>query len=238
MRWGTFYGIGVGPGHPEWITVQGARVLGACRHVFVPRSSDAADSIALEIAKNYLSPEAEVHELTFPMTSDDRILRESWTAAARQVLEPLAAGQDACFLTLGDALLYSTYIFLLESLLAIEPGLPVVTVPGITAASAAAALTNTPIGRKKQIVTIVPASDDWAQLEAALDRGGIVVLMKIGRRLEQVLGLLAARGLTGRAVFVSRAGMPNQRVETNVARLRGEPDVAGYLSIMIISAGD
>ena len=110
-----------GPGDPEWITVKAARLLSACRHIYVPKSRDAAESVALEIARCYLRPDAAVHELTFPMTADDAVLREGWGEAARQVGQPLAAGEDACFLTLGDALLYSTYIYLTVELRAIDP---------------------------------------------------------------------------------------------------------------------
>ena len=113
-----------------------------------------------------------------------------------------------------------------------------VTVPGITAMSAAAALANFPLGQGKESVTIVPAADDLAGLGEALDRGGTVVLMKIGGRLEAVLDLLAKRGLLERAVFVSHAGMPHQRVETDLARVRGQPGEAGYLSILIVHAGE
>ncbi len=235
-RLGTLYGIGVGPGDPEWITVKGARTLGDCRHVFVPRSSDGKKSVALQIAGCYLKPDAVVRELPFPMTTDRRQLHESWRAAARQVLEPLEAGEDCCFLTLGDAMFYSTYVFLLDELRRLRPELPIVTIPGVTAYSATAAITNTPVGRQKQLLTIVPASDDLGQLAAALDRGGTVVLMKIGHRLQAVLDLLEGRGLLAQAVFVAHAGMSNQLVETDPVRLRGLPEEAGYLSLMIIQA--
>jgi precorrin-2/cobalt-factor-2 C20-methyltransferase len=231
---GTLYGIGVGPGDPEWMTVKAVRVLSTCRHVCVPKSALTADSVALEIARNYLRPDAVVHEQAYPMTADPNVLQEHWRRAAGEVREILARGEDCCFLTLGDALLYSTYIYLLRELQALEPGVKVVTVPGVTAFSAAAALTNQPLGEGKQLLTIVPASDDLEQFAAALDRGGTVVLMKVGRRLARVLDELEARGLLDQAIFVSRAGLPQQRVETDVRRLRGLPDEAGYLSILIV----
>lgn len=118
----------------------------------------------------------------------------------------------------------------------IDPAIPVVTIPGITAFSAAAALTNFPVGTGKQPVTIVPASDDFAQFRRALDTGGTVVLMKVGSRLQAVLDELESRGLAGRAVFVAHAGLPNQHIETNLANLRGLPEKTGYLSTMIIQA--
>jgi precorrin-2/cobalt-factor-2 C20-methyltransferase len=236
MTMGTLYGIGVGPGDPEWITLKAVRILAACRHVCVPRSGLATDSVALEIARNYLRPDAIVHEQSFPMTADADLLSQHWRAAAQEVYELLRRGEDCCFLTLGDALLYSTYIYLLRELQAIDPAAPVVTVPGITAFSAAAALTNRPVGEGKQLVTIVPASDDLDPFLAALDRGGTVVLMKIGQRLDRVLDELEQRNLLDRAVFVAHAGRPQQRVETDVRRLRGLAPAAGYLSILIVAA--
>ena len=102
MTLGTLYGIGVGPGDPEWITVKAARILAGCRHVCVPRSRPAGRSVALEIAREHLHPEAMVHELAFPMSSDEAVLDESWQQAAAEVHDILAGGDDCCFLTLGD----------------------------------------------------------------------------------------------------------------------------------------
>jgi len=238
MTQGTLYGIGVGPGDSEWMTVKGARILAACRHIYVPKSRVAADSVALEIARDYLRPDAIVGELPFPMTADAAVLRSSWRQAAADVARTLAQGEDCCFLTLGDALLYSTYIYLIRELRALCPDVRIVTVPGITAFSAAAALCNFPVGQGKQPVTIVPASDDLWQLAEALDRGGTVVLMKVGPRLDRVLDELESRGLMAQAVFVSHAGMPQQRVETDLRQLRGAAEETGYLSIVIIQAGE
>lgn len=236
MRKGTLYGIGVGPGDPEWITVQGVRLLASCPQVCVPTSSRDADSVALEIARRYLRPDAMITELAFPMTADQETLRRGWHAAAAQVASILQTGADCCFLTLGDPLLYSTYIYLIRELLALVPDSHVVTVPGVASFSAAAALANFPIGQGQQLITIVPASDDMDQLLEALDRGGTVVLMKVGRRLERILDLLEARQLLEQAVFVAHAGMPQQKVETDLRRLRGLPGKAGYLSIILVHA--
>lgn len=236
MKPGTLYGLGVGPGDPEWIPVKAVRILAACQHVFVPRARAAADSVALDIARIYLRPDAVVHELTFPMSSDAQVLDASWRQAAEAVCQRLDQGDDAAFLTLGDPLLYSTYIYLLRSVRQLRPEIDVVTVPGITAFSAAAALANTPIGQGKQLVTIVPASDDLDQFERALDRGGTVILMKIGDRLPRVLDVLQARGLLARGVFVARAGMPHQQVETDLTKLRDREPQTGYLSILIVQA--
>ena len=224
MTMGTLYGIGVGPGDPEWMTVKAVRILSTCRHVFVPKSSVGAESVALEIAKGYLHAEAIVHEQPYPMTADQSVLKQHWQQAAREVHAVMSGGENCCFLTLGDALLYSTYIYLLRELRGIDPQAKVVTVPGITAFSAAAALTNCTLGEGKQLVTIVPAADDFSQFTGALDRGGTVVLMKIGSRLNRVLDELDNRRLAERAVFVfaRRHGRSARRNRCpQAAQLRG-----------------
>ncbi len=234
---GTLYGIGVGPGDPEWLTVKAVRVLAGCRHVCVPQSRRAAESVALDIARPHLRVDAEIHRIVFPMSTDAAERDASWRRAAETVRGILARGDDCCFLTLGDALLYSTYVYLLRALREIAPDTRAVTIPGITAFSAAAALTETPIGEGKGRVTIVPASDDPAQVERALDEGGTVILMKIGARLPAVLHMLEARRLLDRAVFASHVGLPEQRIETDVTRLReAEDERTGYLSLMIVHA--
>ena len=236
MKTGTFYGIGVGPGDPELVTVKAATILARCQHVFVPKARTASDSVALEIARCYLRDDAQVHELVFPMTNDAAELTRCWMASADQVAAILDAGDDACFLTLGDSLLYSTYIYLLRALKTRRPDASVITVPGVTSFCAAAALTRFPIGEGKELVTIVPTADDLTATRRALQAGGTVVLMKIGRRLPVVLDTLEEAGVTEQAVFVARAGLDGQRVETNLRKLRQEQTDVGYLSVILIHA--
>jgi len=236
MTSGTLYGIGIGPGDPELITLKGARLIGACRNLFVPKARTASESVALAIARPFVGPETRIEELLFPMTPDREELAEKWDAAAARVAEILADGEDACFITLGDPLLYSTYIYLLRALRKRLPDLKVVTVPGITAFGAAAALTEFPIGEGREPVTIVPAADDLTAVRRALAAGGTVVLMKIGKRLPELLDLLDAEGLLESSVFVSHATMAEQRIETDLRRLKTEGPEAGYLSIILVHA--
>ncbi|MCX5821100.1 MAG: precorrin-2 C(20)-methyltransferase [Deltaproteobacteria bacterium] len=236
MMFGTLYGIGIGPGDPELITLKGARLISACRNLFVPKARTASESVALDIARPLLAPGVRIEELLFPMTADRKELAERWDAAAARVAAVLTAGEDACFLTLGDPLLYSTYIYLLRALRKIIPDLNAVTVPGITAFGAAAALTDFPVGEGREPVTIVPAADDLIAVRRALTAGGTVVLMKIGKRLPEVLDLLDGEGLLESSVFVSHATMAGQRIETDLRRLKAEAPEAGYLSIILVHA--
>jgi precorrin-2/cobalt-factor-2 C20-methyltransferase len=237
MRSGTLYGIGIGPGDPELITLRGARLISSCRHLFVPKARTASESVALAIARPLVGPEAKIEELLFPMTADKEELAAKWDEAAGHVAEVLDAGDDACFLTLGDPFLYSTYIYLLRALRKRLPDLKAVTVPGIMAFSAAAALAEFPVGEGREPVTIVPAADDLTAVRRALAAGGTVVLMKIGKRLAEVIELLAAQGLLEASVFVSHVGMGAQRIETDLRRLKADGPEAGYLSVILVHAG-
>ena len=237
VRCGTLYGIGVGPGDPELMTVKGAKVLERCNHVFVPKARSDNGSIALAIAGGYLRPGCEGHELVFPMSGDRGELSSHWTEAAGSVAQVLSTGEDGCFLTLGDPFLYSTYIYLVRSLRERLPGVGLVTVPGITAFSAAASMAEFPVGEGRERVVIVPASDDLDAVRDALAAGGTVILMKVGRRLAALLDLIGEAGLFERAVYVARAGLEGQEVWTDLSRLRRERVQADYLSILLVHAG-
>ncbi|MGC8660475.1 MAG: precorrin-2 C(20)-methyltransferase [Desulfomonilaceae bacterium] len=234
MKIGKLYGIGIGPGDPDLITLKGVKILGDCSHIFVPKAKHDAESLALNIARPHIRPDAKIHEILFPMTTDRRELEERWEESARRIAETLEAGSDACFLTLGDAFLYSTYIYMLRALRRRLPDVDVVTIPGITAFSAAAAVAEFPVGEAKEPVTIVPTADDLDEVRRAVKSGGTVVLMKIGKRLDRVLDVLEHEGAAQRSVFVSHVGLENQKIVYDLNQLRnGEAD-RGYLSVILI----
>ena len=238
MTIGVFYGIGIGPGDPDLITLKAAHILSQCRTVFVPKARATEESTALSIAGRHLHPQADICELVFPMTMDKTKLRQSWIDNARQVASALESGADAAFLTLGDAMLYSTYIYLVRALRDVLPGAAIITVAGITAFSAAAALTHFPVGTGKLPATIVPTSDDLAELREILQRKGTKVLMKIGRRLDAILEVLEETGMLDRSLLVSRVGLENQRIETDLRSLLGCNSDVGYLSIILVPAAE
>jgi precorrin-2/cobalt-factor-2 C20-methyltransferase len=177
MKNGTLYGVGVGPGDPGLITVKGRDVIGACRHVFAPKARIKAESLALQIAGRYASAGAHIHEVVFPMVEDESVLERHWNECAAEIVALLAAGDDVCFLTLGDTLLYSTHIYLVRAVKALAPAAAVVNVPGVNAYSAAAALTGFPLGEGKRPLLVIPVSDDLDIVREAIDGERTVVLM-------------------------------------------------------------
>ncbi len=235
MSIGTLYGIGVGPGDPELITVKGARLISECDCLFVPKARIKSESVAYEIVKRYVGDQTEVRELVFPMVTEKTELRKKWIDSATQVAEVLREGKSVCFITLGDSLLYSTYIYLVRELMLILPEAKVVTIPGVMALAAVAALTNFPVGEGKELVTIVPSSDDLQDIEDAIKTGGSVVIMKVGKRLQPILELLDNMNVIDDAVFVAGAGMEERQIiETDLRALMGAEETKGYLSTILL----
>lgn len=170
------------------------------------------------------------------MVSDRAELESHWDECANAIAETLRSGEDACFLTLGDALLYSTYIYLVRALKRLLPDARIVNVPGVNSFSAAAALTGFPLGEGKKPLLVIPAGDDLDATRNALDQDNTVVIMKVGDRLPAIIEMIEERGLMDSAVFVARAGLDGERIETDLRALKGADDKTGYLSVIIVDA--
>ncbi len=230
---GRFYGVGTGPGDPGWLTVRAVQILAGCPHIFAPRSSIKTESLALKIAQPYIWSGAKIHELLFPMTKDEDKLPEYWRSAAEQVAAVLERGEDACFLTLGDPMLYSTYGYLVMALRERMPELKVETIPGIPSFCAAAALTGFTLGEGKMPMTVMPTANDLNAVRSALRNEGTVVLMKIGSSLPQVVKVLREEGCLEEAVLVSRAGQPGERIVTDLKSLSVKESDIGYMAVIL-----
>lgn len=234
QKHGTFYGVGVGPGDPELLTLKAVRVLRACDCLYVPTSRFSRESYVGEVARHYAAPGCEIREVSFSLASNAEERSQHWRETAIEIAARLHSGEDVALLTIGDALLYSTYIYLLRALRDVDPTVTVETVPGVSAFSLAAALTGTPLGEGKRSLRVIPAVTDMETIERAVEEGGGLVLMKIGARLQSIIDLLERLNALERSVFVSRAGLPEQRIETDLRCLRGADEGAGNLAVIIV----
>lgn len=228
---GKLYGIGLGPGDPELVTLKARRVLEKVEVVAFPRAERGEGSIAFSILQQVLTRQPEFLELNFPMTRNKEMLRHYWQQAANKVIAKLKEGLNVAFITLGDPLLYSTYSYLLKAIKDTDSDIAVETIPGVISFSAAAALSNLSLVESDETLAIVPASDNLEALRAALTQFDTVVVMKIGARLSQVQELLKQLGLIENSVLVSRAGLDGEFVTKGLSTLNKE---AGYLSTIIV----
>jgi precorrin-2/cobalt-factor-2 C20-methyltransferase len=232
---GKFYGIGVGPGAPDLLTLRAAAILQEVAVVCVPRSSADNDSVALKVAGPHIPAGAEIIEVATPMTRDKTVLETEWQRGATTIAARLAAGQNVAFITIGDAMLFSTYTYLLKKVQAILPDVEVESVPGITSFAAAAAHLNIALAEGGEKLAVIPAVDDPAALRPILAAFESVVLMKVAGKYEEIVDILAEAGLKDKAVFISKLGYPDQFVTTDLDSLRGQK--RDYLSLILAKRG-
>ncbi len=228
---GTLYGIGVGPGDPELITLKALRVLQQVPHIFASCSTRNSYSLALNIVRCHLNG-AGIEHLPFPMTRESRILKEAWEKNARRVLEVLDSGGDAAFVTLGDPLTYSTFGYLLKTLKRLKPEARVVTIPGITSYSAAAALTHIPLTEGEESFVLVSGAQGATRLREVVEKSDNIVMLKTYRNFAEIYQALEELDLLDRAVCISRCGLEGETVVENLRDLKGQP--MSYLSMIII----
>lgn len=220
------YGVSVGPGDPELMTIKAVRALEKCTVIAVPRSG-ADTLVALEIAKKAV-PEIlkkEILELSLPMTRNPQVLEEARGAAASTLISLLKTGVDVAFLTLGDASVYSTYMYLHQRVTA--AGYPAQIIPGVPSFCAAAALRGGKLTSVDKPLHIVPGSYDC--VEESLNWPGPKILMKSGKSLGRIKTLLADRGLLDSAYLVQECGMEGER-----ACPLSQVEDAGYFSIVFV----
>ncbi len=230
MTTGTLYGIGVGPGAPDLITLRAVNILKRTDVVLTPASPRNEYSGALDIARPHLREDARVVRLDFPMTRDPRVLEAAWEKAADQAEEVLKAGGDAAFLTLGDPLIYSTFGYLTRVLRERDPALRIEAVPGVTSFQAAAARTDFVLCEGEETLRVLPGIADEATLEAELTRPGGAVILKAYRNFPAVCAALERTGRLDEAVLVSRVGLEDERVSRDFAATDAAPP---YLTLVL-----
>lgn len=229
---GTLYGVGVGPGDPELLTLKAARVLRETGVIAVPVSQAGGASHALDIASSFLRPEQTVLKLHFPMVEEVVVREQHRRAAAQAIAGDLYVGRDVAFLTEGDPLIHSTFIYVLRHL---PQDLPVEIIPGVSSITAAAAQARMPLVSADQRLAVLPATfENLAGLRQTLRNFDTIVLLKVHRVLDQLIDLLDELALSERAVLVERASHGAGRVVRDVHTLRGE--LVHYLSLLIVRA--
>lgn len=230
---GTLWGIGVGPGDPELVTVKAARILREVAHVIAPVARIKSESLALVIARPHLGENVAVHEQVFPMTRDREEKQARWNHAARVAVDLLREGGDVAFPTLGDPSLYSTWIYFARAVREIAPEIVIQTVPGITSFCAAAAATGVALAEEDQILTIVPASADDPEAVRRAVATGPAVLMKVGDRVQALHALLAEAGKGESAVLATKVGQEGERFLYG-QELSQMADDSAYLSLVLV----
>ncbi|MEI7028228.1 precorrin-2 C(20)-methyltransferase [Paenibacillus sp. y28] len=233
VRPGVLYGVGIGPGDPELITVKAFRILKQSPVIAYPRKRMGAQSYALTIIEMYVNPrEKEMLGLTFPMTRDREALSTQWNQTVDTVWARLREGQDVAFVTEGDPMMYSTFIHLMRLMREQHPEVEARVIPGISSMLAAASRLGQPLADGDEQIAIVPAVDDAAVLRKALTEHDCVVFIKVAKVIDTVLGVLEELGLTEKAAVLTKVSSSEEQVWLDVRELAGRG--LEYLTLMVV----
>src|ERR1700740_3494638 len=224
---GAFYGIGVGPGMPGLIPVVAWQFAQEADIILVPRAKSAKRSVARNCLPPHQISENRFREIEFAMESDRTLLADHYLRLADQIGQDVLAGKKVAYLTIGDPLTYSTYIYILRALQERFPEIPCRTYPGITSYSALAAATGFALGEGKERVLISPCPDTKLELRRLIEAHDIVVLLKVAERLPMVLRLLSEMEIGDHCVFGAHVGTENETLSVGISDINTAEDT-GY----------
>ena len=233
QKMGTVYGVGVGPGDPELITLKTARILRSVPVIFTPKADGASNSVALEIVKDIIDTSSQkVIFASFPIGMG-KPREEAWDAAVEEIAGYIRTGSDVAFLTEGDPLLYGSFAYIAARMQSRHPDIPIDIVPGVTSVTAAAARAQIPLVSHGQRLAIWPAMYGVEDLRDALDDYDTIVLMKVNAQALEVVAKLEQEGCLSRAVLVTHATTSREKIVYDLRDI--SPDDAEYFSLMVIS---
>jgi precorrin-2/cobalt-factor-2 C20-methyltransferase len=237
---GTLYGVGVGPGAPDLLTLRALKVIQEADVLAIPRPSDFGTSVAWSIVKPHVDsqPIADTGAkqerlfLTFPMSKDPDILVPAWHHAFQEIQSRLRQGLSVAFLTQGDPFVYSTFIYLQEKAREMEPLLNIEIIPGVTSLSAVPAAAGIPLADGQERIAVIPATYGLEELRSTLRAFDAVLIMKVSSCIRGVIKVLEEEGLLGCSTYVERATSKDQKVVHDLTQIKGDRCV--YFSMVFV----
>lgn len=228
---GRLFGVGVGPGDPELLTIKGLGVLREADEVFVPVGDTGEAGRAETTVRAHLDP-GRLTRLLFALSDDAEARTSNWENAARKVAAALAEGKDCAFATIGDPNVYSTFTYLSRNVRKRLPEVEIETVPGITAMQDLAARSGTVLLEGDERLALLPFTAGEEHFGRALADFDTVVCYKGGRRTPEVLRVAEEAGRLQEAVYGARLGIEGESI-VPAAGMSGRE--GHYLSAMIFT---
>ncbi|MEO1637639.1 MAG: precorrin-2 C(20)-methyltransferase [Pseudomonadota bacterium] len=226
---GTLYGVGLGPGAPDLITLRAAKLIEEAEVIAYP-TLVGADSFARSIAADLIPEGAEEIIMDVPMTVERGPAQTAYDDGAAKIAAALDSGRDVICLCEGDPFFYGSFMYLFARL---SERYKVDVVPGVTSVTACAARAGMPLAARNERLTVLPGPLPEEELRARIAGAESVVIMKVGRHMAKIRGVIAGLGLTDQAVYVERATL----AEEVVLPLAEAPEKAPYFSMILLTKG-
>lgn len=225
---GKLYGVGVGPGDPELITLKAKRILEGVDTIIAPKTAEGKKSLALSIITDVCNIYANIVELVFPMTHSEETLKEKWEQCVNVIEEKLKQGKNVAFITLGDPSIYSTFGYIHKMIK--QKDFKCEMIPGVTSFCASAAKLGVSLVEDKEALSIVPVG---ASEEEFLEKFDNIVLMKVSTDYKAVLKKLRTKNLLEKSVQISKCGLPEQEIIWDIKNNETKNNV-NYFTTMIV----
>ncbi len=233
LKKSVLYGIGIGPGDPELVTLKAINVLKRVDTIFAPFSTKNSYSLALNIIASYVDKDKEVVKLNFPMTKDKNELEDAWRRNAEIVIEHLKKGKECAFVTLGDPLTYSTFGYVSKKIRKMYKDAEIKVIPGITSYHASAALSNTVLVESEESFAVVSGAMGAKNLRSIVNHVDNVVVLKVYRHFDEIKETIAKLGLEDKCVLISRCGLDGEMVLRGLDKI--DKENLSYLTLLIIT---
>jgi precorrin-2/cobalt-factor-2 C20-methyltransferase len=226
---GKLYGVGLGPGDPELMTLRAHRLISGAQVVAYPALA-GAESFARSIAAGIIPKGAREIVMDVPMTTAREPAQAAYDAGAAEIAAELEAGCDVVCLCEGDPFFYGSFMYLFARL---SRRFEVEVVPGVTSVTACAARAGKPLVARNERLTVLPGPLTEEELRVRIEGAESVAIMKVGRHLAKIRGVIEALGYAGQAVYVERATLGDEVV----CPLAEAPERAPYFSMILLTKG-
>ncbi len=227
---GTLYGIGVGPGDPELLTLKAFRLLKAADVIAYP-APDNGESFARSIVAGYLDDDKIEVPIIVPMRVERFPAKTVYDQAAKTIASYLDSGKDVVVLCEGDPFFFGSFMYLYERL---AHDYPCETVPGISSLMASSAVLGRPLAARNDVLSVIPAPLEDEQIRTRLQVADAVGFIKVGRHLGRIKALIEEVGLLKQAAYLERVTLGNQKLMP-LADVRDAQ--APYFSMILIYKG-
>ena len=225
-----FYGIGTGPGDSTLVTIKAVNTIKMLDILYTPEPKKGGDSLALSIVKDYVPDTVEIKQRHFPMNNDSVEKMASWDAIAAEIKDDVKAGKEVGFITLGDPMIYSTYVYIMERLM---DEIEVETIPGISSFSNIASNQNFPLVMDTDPLMVIPCTMEEEKIDAALQTYDCFVLMKVYKNFKEIVQKLEKYDLIDSAILVSNPSQEREVVYKDLRDVHLQEKISYFSTILV-----
>lgn len=232
---GTLYGVGLGPGASDLITLRALDCLRKVDCIILPRKDEKSSSVSWDIAEETVGPVPGQERLflSFPMSRDPKVTTHGWNLALKEIKDRIFAGKSVAFISVGDPFIYSSFIYLYEHAQKSWPEIEIKVIPGVSSITAAPIAAGIPVADGQERIAIIPAVYNKDDLRTIIRMFDTIILMKASPVISEIVEIIESEGLLDKSVYVSSATMDKEQIITDIRNIVGKR--SRYFSMVVIA---